>query len=400
MVVARNMTERKQWERALRDSGRKEAVGALAEGVAHNLSNIMGVIRGYALAIVDNVIPNTKAHEYTQRILDAAEHAVHVSRRLMAMAESSDAAGETQAQPVSLDEVIRDTLDMVEHAFGLQNVRVEVRNSGNLPRVSANAGQLLDVLMSVLMNSAEAMPRGGVVTLDAVERHVPRPPRANPKAAPGTYVALRVRDTGAGMKRGVARRVFEPFFSTKKEGASIGLGLTIAQSMMHGMGGWMDIRGREGAGCMARLFLRKAEAPAPAEAAPPPAAAGRAILLVDDRLEELTMMKEALAREGYTVHAAADAKSGAAMYRQNAERIALTVVDLLMPKAGGRHVLEEILRLDPQANVIVTSGFSRDFARGSLPAGGWRFLQKPFSPQRLVSRVNHLLRGTADSESE
>jgi PAS domain S-box-containing protein len=402
MVLLHDLTERRRLEQALRESGRTEAVRSLAGGLGHNFGNLIGVIRGYAVAIQDNLIPNTKAHEYARRILDAADHAVHLGKRLMTFARADDATGGASLDAVSLDEVLRDTIEMVEHSFEQKSIRFEIPGAGHMPHVKADSCQLLDVLMNVLTNSAEAMPRGGLIAIDTIERRIPRP-RLNPKAEGGIFVGLRIHDTGAGMSKAVARRAFEPFFTTKDTESSAGLGLTIAQITMQGMGGWMDLRAREGAGCTVRLFLPKAleeaKTAGPGEAAAP-SADGRGILLVDDRLDELAVMRDALSREGYQVHIAADAKSGIATYRQNAGRIALTLMDLLIPKPGGRHVLEEILHSDPQANVIVISGFSRDYARGALPMGAWRFLQKPFTPQQLVSRVNSVLRGTVDTEAE
>jgi len=399
MVVIRDITERKRWERALRETERLEAVRALAGGVAHNFTNIINVIRGYATSISDNLLPNTKAHEYTRHILEAANHAFHLTKRIMNVADVSPASDEVRIVTVSLDRLLRDAVDMVGHPFERQGITVRNRGEGRMPAVKGDEDQLLDAVMNVLLNSSEAMPDGGVITIDTIERRIGRP-RANPDAEGGVFVGLRIRDTGVGMSKEISRRAFEPFFTTKGEGMSFGLGLTIAQSTIQAMGGWMDIRGREGVGCTVRLFLPKAVPIEFPETEETVAANGRSVLVVDDRLELLTMMKDTLQKEGYTVHTASDAEGGVSVYKQHPGKIAVTVVDLLLPGEGGGHVVREILKDDPQANVIVTSGFSRDYVRGNLPVGAWRFLQKPFHPDKLVDSVNVMLGTAADSERE
>ena len=214
-------------------------------------------------------------------------------------------------------------------------------------------------------------------------------------------MGLRIRDDGVGISKETARRAFEPFFTTKEEGVSFGLGLTIAQSTMQAMGGWMDIRGREGVGCTVRLFLPKTVATqTPAAVDRSTGTNGHAVLVVDDRPEDQAMMKDTLQKEGYTVHTASDAPGGVSVYRQHADKIAVIVVDHLLPGEGGEHVVREILKDDPEANVIVTSGFSRDYVRGNLPVGAWRFLQKPFEPDKLLHSVNLMLGTVSGSEGK
>ena len=202
------------------------------------------------------------------------------------------------------------------------------------------------------------------------------------------------------MSKETARRAFEPFFTTKEEGVSFGLGLTIAQSTMQAMGGWMDIRGREGVGCTVRLFLPKATVAQAAGVDRSTQTNGHAVLVVDDRMDVLTMMKDTLQKRGYTVHTASDAPGGVSVYRQHADKIVVTVVDHLLPGEGGGHVVREILKDDPEANVIVMSGFSRDYVRGDLPVGAWRFLQKPFEPDKLLHSVNLMLGTVSGSEGK
>jgi len=396
MAVVRDMTERKQWERAMREAERLEAVKALAGGMAHNFTNFINVIRGYATSIGDNLLPNTNAHEYAERIVDTTNHALHLTKRIMSVAEVAGETAPARIERVSLDAMLSDITDLVGHQFGARNIRFDRRDRGRMPHVKGDPEQLLDAVMSILLNAVDAMPRGGTITIDSVERRIPRP-RMNPAAGGGTFVGLRIRDDGVGMSKEAARRAFEPFFTTKQGNTSFGLGLTIAQRTMRAMGGWIDLRSRPGAGCTVRLFLPKAAEPE-AAAAPSAAVGGRGeVLLVDDRLELLTMMKEALEKAGFAIHTAGDARSGMGLHRQHGGRIAVTVMDHMLPDDGGKRLLEDILERDPAANVIVTSGFSRDYVRGVLPMGAWGFLQKPFEPQRLIGSVRRMLGEDAEA---
>jgi len=398
MLLIRDITEHKRWEEAMREGERLEAMRSVAGGVAHNFDNIINVIRGYALSISDSLIPETVAHRYSMRILDAAGHAHHLTRRLMSLAGTRETA-EARIRRISLDDMIGDTIDLVEHSFAEHDVRIEVKNKGGMPAVEADYDQLLDTLMNILVNASQAMPEGGTITIDTMERKS-RKPRMNPDVQGGLFVGLRIRDTGAGMSRETMRQIFEPFFTTKDGETAFGLGLTVAKSMMFGMGGWLDVRSREGAGSTFRLFMRKV-VDKPAEEAPEVAVpvAGATILLVDHQEALLSEMKESLEKAGHIVLTATDGAGALSVYREHTDQIAVTVVDMLLSGTDGKSVLQEILRRDPQANLIVTSGFSRDYVRGHLPVGGWTFLQKPFDGKRLLGRIDKLLGSTAASES-
>ncbi|MDP6491185.1 MAG: ATP-binding protein [Kiritimatiellia bacterium] len=381
-----DITDQRRLEAALRESERLDAVGALAETVSQNFGNVLTAIDGYASFLVDSLIPDTRAHRHAQRIVEATRHASELTRRLMHVAKAS-APGSGDVESVPLDDVVRRTFELLDHVFVPRNVQAVVKPA-SLPHVEADADQLIDVLMSIMTNSAEAMPQGGTITVDTIERRILKP-RVNPKAKGGVFVGLRIRDTGVGMSRSVARHIFEPLFTTKEGSQSLGLGLSLAQSIAQGMGGWIDVRSREGVGTIFRVFLRKdtekrEEKPVSLE--------GKSVLVADDSPEDLLLMRTALQEAGFTVYFASDASTALRAFRERSEEISLAIIDFMMPTSGGVALPEQILGTDPQAAIVVTSGFSRDYVREHLSSSSWTFLQKPYSGEQFTETVTRVLK--------
>ncbi len=381
-----DVTDQRRMEAALRESERLDAVGELAETVSQNFGNVLTAIDGYASFLVDSLIPDTRAHRHAQRIVDATRHASELTRRLRHVAKAST-SGSVDVVSVPLDDVVRRTLELLDHVFVPRNVRAVVK-SVSLPYVEADADRLIDVLMSIMTNSVEAMPQGGTITLDTIERRIVKP-RVNPKARGGVFVGLRIRDTGAGMSRSVLHHIFEPLFTSKANPQSLGLGLSFAQSIMRGMGGWIDVRSREGVGTIFRLFLRKDTEKREEE---PVLLEGRSVLVADDSPEDMLLMRAALQDAGFTTYFASDAGRALRIFRERSEELSLAIIDFMMPTSGGVALPEQILNTDPQAAIIVTSGFSRDYVRERLSSSAWTFLQKPYSGEQFSETVTRVLK--------
>jgi CheY-like chemotaxis protein len=243
---------------------------------------------------------------------------------------------------------------------------------------------LLVLLTHLLLNAADTMPGGGAITLDISEttesgRH---------------FVVLRIRDTGRGMDKELLGRVLHPFFTARKTLASAhGLGLSVAQTAIHGWGGRIDIRSHPGHGTRLRLLLPRADVTPAKEpkAKPPEEAGGETILFVDDDAELVATMKTALREAGYRVLDATSGDNSIAIYTKQADQINLCIVDVVMPETDGKRVLEEILRIDPTAAIIMSSGFSREYVRGYLDRGAWAFIQKPYDRTQLLTVIRRVL---------
>lgn len=388
--LVQDITDQKQAEWALRESDRLKAIGTLAGSVAHDLNNIMTVVAGGASAIAESASPNVRLGKAATSILEAVKHAADISRRLVGVSRMCEADPRGESGPVDVVQVIDETIAIAESALTQGDARIRFARPGTQILAKAHSAHLLDVLMNLLLNASEAMSGGGQITIDVAEHTLaPRQAGGQP-AARAPFVVIRVRDTGTGIAREVREHMFEPFFTTRQSRAAFGLGLAIARNHVTSWGGWISVRSRVGAGASFRLFLRAARAGTSAthEVFRP---GSRGILVVDDAAECLAMMRETLERSGHRVYTADSAAAALAIHKEHAADIAVSVVDLLMARGNGTEVVEAIYRADSQANVVVVSGFSRDYVRSHLPRGAWGFVQKPIEPDKFLDTVNGML---------
>lgn len=386
MMVVRDISDQKRSRQMALENERLEAVGIVARGVGNNFTNIMSVISSYAASIADSFLPHTRPHNAARKILDASRHATDLTKRLLSVVRISETETQTKVEPVGLGTAISKAHDLVLHSLRAQEVEIVLKHNGPLPFVMADQSQLLDTLMNIFLNGAEAMPEGGTLTLTLVERRIAKP-RSNPNATGGQYVGLSIRDTGVGMSKEQVQRVFEPFFTTKESQESFGLGLPVAQSMAQSWGGWIDIRSRPGKGTRVRIFLAKAETPPEVDVSEQ-MAGPLTVLVVDDNAGRRELMESALEAQGHRTIVAGSGEDAIELHRQHAEKIDLYVIDWVMPGKDGKAVLQAVLDHDPQSKVIMLSGFSRDYVRSEIQMGAWSFLQKPFSAEEFVAAVD------------
>jgi two-component system cell cycle sensor histidine kinase/response regulator CckA len=386
MMVIRDISEQKRSRRIALENERLEAVGIVARGVGNNFTNIMSVINSYAASIADSFLPHTRPHNAASKILDASRHASDLTKRLLSVVRVSETETQTQVEPVDLGDAIEKARDLVGHALRARNVNVVLKHRGPMPYIMADQSQLLDTLMNIFLNGADAMPKGGTLTIALVERRISKP-RSNPNATGGQFVGLSIQDDGVGMSKEQIQHVFEPFFTTKESEEAFGLGLPVAQSMAQSWGGWIDIRSRLGKGTRVRIFMPKAEAPTESEVAKQKETGPLTILVVDDNAGRRQLMEDALEALGHRSIMAASGEDAIELHRQHADKIDLYVVDWIMPGKDGKSVLQAVLDHDPQAKVIMLSGFSRDYVRSEIRMGAWSFLQKPFSAEEFAASV-------------
>lgn len=394
LSAGEDVTERRRTEEALLQGERIEAIGAMAGGVAVRFNNLINTVTTSASAIAANSSPHTRLHDEAIRILEAARQSADLTRRLSMVAHATSDCGDDGLTVTPLSEVFKNVREFIEESLAGKGVRLIMDGAEFLPHVQGAPGPLLDVMLSIIMNAAEAMPSGGSVVVDCKERRVDKPDvRLCPRAVPGNYVVVRIKDDGCGIPPEVLERIFEPFFTTKKSGTSFGLGLPFALNVLRRMGGWIAMRSRVGHGTTAMLYLPKAlHVPKrPKTVAGKQGMARNTVLVVDDRSADLAAMRAALEGAGYKV--AASSSAVAALHTATSARgkLAAAVVRASFNDGGSKQLFEALLG-DPQIATVVTSGFCRDFVRGSVPAGAWSFLQKPFEDAQLVDVVNDAVR--------
>jgi two-component system, cell cycle sensor histidine kinase and response regulator CckA len=393
LVLARDVTERLNLEAQLRQSQKMESVGQLAAGVAHDFSNILTVIHGQAtLALADrSLAPNII--ESLGQIRTAADRAVRLTRQLLAFSRCQV----MELRRLDLNEVIRNIAQMLRRLLG-EAIELDFDLAPDLPLLQADRGMLEQVIVNLAVNSRDAMPNGGKLSLATSGVDVdPRYTVKHPEAMPGPCVCLRVMDTGVGMDPQTMGRIFEPFFTTKPSGKGTGLGLSTVYGILKQHQGWADVRSQPGQGTVFEIFLPvKSECLADDS---DPVASGEIrggterILVVEDESDLRCVLQTLLEVHGYEVVTAANGAEALERWQERGGGFALLLTDIVMPNGlSGTDLGLKLQKEDPHLRIIYTSGYSLDLVGRALPlVDGQNYLQKPFPQDRLIQTVRRCL---------
>lgn len=390
VVTFRDTTSRRSMEQRSVNRQKMEALGKLSRNIAHDFGNIIGVIAGYASSMHEYLMPNSRAHEDVKHIMAAVQHADGLTKRIFGLARASSPDRDLDIRPVPLGSLVQNAATLMNDSFVRRAIRVRIDKPEKMPTIAADSGHFVDLLIDLFLNAVDAMPKGGTLTVDTRRHRLYRPdPKLNPKARPGRYVVLRIKDTGTGMTSPTLERIFDPFFTTKTKEHHPGLGLPIVNSAIQQYGGWIKVASEPGAGSSIFIFLP--EVPAAVANRPKPASTHATILVADDNDSDRAQLETVLRHAGYTVHAASDGTQAVDLHRQCPGEFDLAIVDLLMPPCDGRTVIEEIRKASRAPAIIVVSGFSREYVRSQIAGGSWSYLQKPFDPETALATVRHAL---------
>jgi PAS domain S-box-containing protein len=396
--VARNVTERRQFEEHLRHSQKLESLGVLAGGVAHDFNNLLTGILGNASLALESVSTAHSIHGLLQDVVSASERASHLTRQLLAYAGK----GRFLVEPVSLSSLVREISRLIQSSIP-RNVQLRLELLDDLPLVQADASQLQQVIMNLVINGAEAIGHndsGTVVVTTAVrnvdEHYLMSTLGAGPGLSCGVYVCLEVRDDGCGMDEATLNRIFDPFFSTKFTGR--GLGLAAVQGIVRAHKGLMKVQSSPGHGTIFQVLLpATAETAAPAKpAASQIPARDDVVLVIDDEDIIRRTAKAMLERYGYTVVLAENGKEGVELFQVLSEKIALVLLDMTMPVMNGEEAFDRLKAIKPDIKVILSSGYNEvEAVRRFTGKGLSGFIQKPYSSVGLGEKVKSVLEGQA-----
>ncbi|MGZ8441709.1 MAG: PAS domain S-box protein, partial [Candidatus Deferrimicrobiaceae bacterium] len=391
VVASRDITREVQLEKQAQTAQRMEAVGTLAGGIAHDFNNALTGIIGFADLLRLRLENEPKLQRDVDEILKCAERASTLTRQLLAFARRQV----IEPMSLGLNTVVRDLSRLMKKVSGEQ-IEVRTRLTEGIPPIFADRGQLEQVLLNLCLNSRDAMPGGGefLVSTDAVvwegervEDHAVMPA--------GRYVLLSVADNGSGMDNATRKRVFEPYFTTKAPGKGTGLGLSMVYGIVKQNGGFVFLDSRPGEGTMFRIYFPAAKAISEEKVEKKEEAAVRGgaetILLAEDEESIRNLAERSLRGYGYEILAARDGAEAVALFEAHPE-IAIAVLDVVMPRMGGKEALDMMRRSRPDLAALFTSGYSTDQIHESfvlLP--GIEFLPKPYGPASLARRVRELL---------
>ena len=399
----RDVTERKRSEIALRkteeqlrQAQKMEAIGNLAGGVAHDFNNLLSVILGYSLLLAEDLTPSDPRRADLEAIAGAGQHGVDLTRRLLAFSRQQI----LQPKIVNLNDVIAGLERMLRRLIG-EDIELNVLAATGLDSVQVDPGQIEQVVMNLVVNSRDAMPNGGKLTIETsnveldqayADEHV--------GAKPGPHVMLAVTDTGVGMDRSVLDHMFEPFFTTKEKGKGTGLGLATVFGIVQQSRGNIWVYSEVGKGTTFKVYIPVAAAyeggktPTNRPTQLPKGAlrGNETILLVEDDDRVRTLARSILRRLGYHV---LDARSGGdalLICEQHQAEINLMITDVIMPRMSGRQLAERLRVVRPQMKVLFMSGYTdNSIIHHGVLDSGVEFLQKPITPDSLAQKVREVL---------
>jgi signal transduction histidine kinase/ActR/RegA family two-component response regulator len=388
------MRQRAELEGQLVQAQRMEAVGQLAGGVAHDFNNVLTVIKSYSALALRSVSAAQPLRAEIKEIDEAADRAAALTRQLLAFSRRQM----LEPRPILLNEVIAGLERLMRRLIGV-DIELVTRPDPDLWLVSADPGQIEQVLMNLVVNARDAMPNGGRVEIVTASVELSADDlRTHAGLLPGRYVMLAISDNGTGISPEIQSRIFEPFFTTKEPGRGTGLGLSTVFGIVRQSGGdvWLD--STPGAGATFRVFLPAladetcVPIPEVREQSVVSAAGTETILVVEDDASIRTLTARVLREQGYRVLEAADGLEALEVASRHAGRIDLVVSDVVMPGMGGVPLVERLSRSRPAAKILFISGYSDDEAmrRGMLRARA-AFLAKPFTPETIARRVREVL---------
>jgi PAS domain S-box-containing protein len=392
IAIKAEVTERKRLEQQLRQAQKMEAVGRLAGGVAHDFNNMLTIISGYSGLLLEHPGTVEPLRGYVDEIRNASGRAASLTRQLLAFSRQQVLA----PRVLDLNAVVANIQKMLKRLIGEDIDLVTVLGERLWP-IMADPGQLEQVLLNLAVNARDAMPEGGVVTIEtanvkmdsaAAQAHFP--------LKPGPYVLLTFSDTGIGIDAETQARIFEPFFTTKEIGKGTGLGLAMVYGIVKQSGGYIWVNSEVGKGTTFRIYLPRTEVEVdetgPGGIRVEAQRGTETLMLVEDDGSVRELVRNVLRDKGYRVLEASRGEEALELSELYAGRIDLLVTDVVMPQMSGCELAHRLVGLRPQVKVLYISGYTDNAAwyPGGLDAEG-AFLQKPFTPEALARKVREVL---------
>jgi hypothetical protein len=389
LVVAHDITERKELEAQLQQSQKMDAIGRLAGGVAHDFNNLLGVIIGYGERLLRR-LPSPERREISE-VLKAAEHAASLTRQLLAFSRRQV----LKPRVLDLNAIVGELDGMLRRIIG-EDVHLVTMLQEGLGHVKADPGQIQQVVMNLAVNARDAMPKGGRLTIETGNTELDESySSAHLAVRPGRYVMLAVTDTGMGMDAATRARIFEPFFTTKEAGKGTGLGLSTVFGIVKQSEGDVWVYSEPLRGTTFKIYLPRVHdvmeerAPTKAES---PSGGSETILLVedDDSLRELG--REILEEHGYKIIEASSGTAALEALERHTGSLDLLLTDLVMSGMSGRELADQITRTRPGTKVLFMSGYTDDaLGHHGVLESGTAFVEKPFTIDGLLRKVREVL---------
>ncbi|MBI4024758.1 MAG: response regulator, partial [Verrucomicrobia bacterium] len=391
----RDLTEKKKLEAQFLRAQRLESIGTLAGGIAHDLNNVLAPIM-MVVQTLKRKLPDEQSQQMLGMLSSSVQRGADIVRQVLSFARGV----EEKRVEVQIKHVILEIEKFLQETFP-KSIEIGRRVPANLWAVTADVTQLHQVFMNLCVNARDAMPNGGRLTLGAENLLLDETSaRGHPDAKPGEYVVITVTDTGTGIPPDIINKMFEPFFTTKDFGKGTGIGLSTVAGIVKNHGGFVSVESETGKGSRFKVHLPKSGAPI--KTAPPvedsefPAGHGELILLADDEAAIREITRGTLESYGYRVITVNDGAEAVARYVEHQKEIQLVLTDMMMPFMDGAATIRALRKMNRSLKIIACGGLmdescdlsEREIAGVNVHA----FLRKPFTAEKLLRSVNHVIR--------
>ncbi len=391
-AIAEDITERRVLEDQFRQAQKMEAVGRLAGGIAHDFNNLLMVISGYTEVLLDQLTPGHPLHAKAEAIQQASDRASTLTRQLLAFSRKQH----LELKVIDVNAIVTDMERLLRPLIG-EDIELSTSLAPAVGCTRADAGQLEQVIMNLVVNARDAMPSGGKLCIRTANVSLDDSYRPeNTFIKHGPYVMISISDTGQGMDRDTQARIFEPFFTTKEKGKGTGLGLSTVYGIVKQSGGYVFVQSELGRGTLFSIYFPRVDEPCDALGATPVSLASgggsETILLVEDEESVRQLVRETLAARGYRVLEAANGNAALALAASHSETIHLVITDVIMPGLSGHELVAQLLSARTGIKVLYLSGYAQDAFTTPLASDVQKaFLQKPFTLQSLARKVREVL---------
>ncbi|MBZ5622962.1 MAG: PAS domain S-box protein [Acidobacteriia bacterium] len=388
----RTEQERTRLEQQLLQAQKMESVGRLAGGVAHDFNNLLTVINGYCNMLLGDFGSGDSLREGLEEIRVAGERAAILTQQLLAFSRKQM----VELKAINLNDAVDEAGKMLRRLIS-EDIDIVTKLHPGLGLVMADSGQMNQILMNLIVNARDAMPRGGTITIGTGNVEVDESSAdCLPDGKPGRYVLLSVSDTGIGMSPETMQKIFEPFFTTKAGGVGTGLGLATVYGIVQQSGGWIRVSSQPEHGTTFRIYLPRTERPAEIAFETVPNQefqhGTETVLVVEDQPEVRRLALSILKRNGYRLLEAAGGDEALWLCERYPEPIHILVTDVVMPGMTGRELADRLLASRPQLKVLYTSGYTADvIGKQGVLDPGVAYLPKPFTPAALAAKVREVL---------
>ena len=395
--------EKERMEFQLRESQKMEAVGRLAGGVAHDFNNLLTVIALGSDLLLSDLGEDDPKRQDVEEIKKATGRATSLTRQLLTLSRRQ------VFEPTALDinSIVTDMEKMLHRLIG-EDVKLETVLEPKLGSVEADRGNIEQVIMNIVVNAGDAMPNGGKITIRTENMVLNEKDAAGiPEAKPGEFICLSIEDTGTGMDKETREHIFEPFFTTKAKGKGTGLGLSIVYGIVKQFGGWIKVYSELGQGSTFRVCIPASSGSSEDKNKLTEETVslqelygnGERILLVDDDESIRAAAYRLLTENGYSVFSAGSAEEALTIFNREDGNFQLVLSDVVLPGKSGVELAGQLLVLQPELHIVLSSGYANDKAQLSVvQEKGYPFIQKPYAVEKLLRSVKENVARAGESD--